>query len=49
MMEIFSNMVEEIIEIFMDDFSVFRSSFDNCICNLSLVLQRCQDTNLVLT
>ncbi|KAL5570821.1 hypothetical protein UlMin_020418 [Ulmus minor] len=34
--------------VFMDDFSVFGSSFDNCLANLSLVLQRCVDTNLVL-
>ncbi|KAL5578548.1 hypothetical protein UlMin_020247 [Ulmus minor] len=34
--------------LFMDDFSVFGSSFDNCLANLSLVLQRCVDTNLVL-
>ncbi|KAK6143272.1 hypothetical protein DH2020_023620 [Rehmannia glutinosa] len=41
-------MVEEIMEVFMDDFSVFGNSFDHCLHNLSLVLQRCQDTNLVL-
>ncbi|KAL5565157.1 hypothetical protein UlMin_028321 [Ulmus minor] len=34
--------------VFMDDFSVFGSSFDNCLANLALVLQRCVDTNLVL-
>ena len=33
---------------FMDDFSIFGSSFDDCLSNLSLVLQRCVDTNLVL-
>ena len=48
MMAIFSNMVEEFIEIFMDDFSIFGSSFDNCLHNLSLVLQKCENTNLVL-
>ena len=48
MMAIFFNMVEEFIEIFIDDFSVFGSSFDKCLHNLSLVLQRCEDTNLVL-
>ena len=48
MMAIFSDMVEKFIEIFMDDFSVFGSSFDNCLNNLSLVLQRCEETNLVL-
>src|SRR3954462_9803295 len=33
---------------FMDDFSVYRSSFDSCLDNLSLVLERCVSTNLVL-
>ena len=32
----------------MDDFLVFGSSFDNFLHNHSLVLQRCEDTNLVL-
>ena len=31
----------------MDDFSTFRSSFNKCLHNLVLVLQRCEDTNLV--
>jgi hypothetical protein len=48
MMAIFSDMVEKCIEIFMDDFSVFGRSFDGCLNNLERVLQRCEDTNLVL-
>jgi hypothetical protein len=48
MMAIFSDMVEEILEIFMDDFSVFGSTFDHCLHNLSLVLQRFEEKNLVL-
>ena len=32
----------------MDDFSVYGSSFDDCLNNLDRVLQRCKDTNLVL-
>ena len=48
MMAIFSDMVEDIMEIFMDDFSVFSTSFDHCLHNLALVLQRCEDKNLVL-
>ena len=38
MMSIFSDMIEKCIEVFMDDFSVFGSSFDDCLSNLSLVL-----------
>ncbi|CAL2240362.1 unnamed protein product [Prunus armeniaca] len=48
MMSIFSDMVERFIEVFMDNFSIFGSSFDSCLSNLALVLQRCEETNLVL-
>ena len=48
MMSIFSDMVEKIIEVFMDDFSVFGPSFDDCLKNLELVLSRCEETHLVL-
>ena len=48
MMAIFSDMVEDIMEIFMDDYSVFGTSFNHCLHNLALVLQRCEDKNLVL-
>ncbi|KAK6153430.1 hypothetical protein DH2020_013069 [Rehmannia glutinosa] len=36
------------MEVFMDDFFVFGDSYDHCLDNLSLVLQRCKETNLVL-
>ncbi|KAH9734758.1 hypothetical protein KPL71_017490 [Citrus sinensis] len=48
MMSIFSDYVENIIEVFMDDFTVYGDSFDKCLDNLTLVLKRCIDTNLVL-
>ena len=48
MMSMFSNLVEEAMEIFMDDFSVYGSIFENCLENLEIVLQRCQDKNLAL-
>ena len=48
MVFMFSDLVEEIMEIFMDDFSVYGSSFENCLDNLSVVLQRCKDKNLAL-
>jgi hypothetical protein len=48
MMAIFSDMVEQIIEVFMDDFSVFGTSFDDCLAKLALVLERCEKTNLIL-
>src|SRR4051812_15727306 len=48
MMAIFSDMVEKFMEIFMDDFTITGDSFDQCLDNLTLVLQRCIKTNLVL-
>src|SRR4051812_16541602 len=48
MMAIFSDMVEKFMEIFMDDFTITGDSFDQCLNNLTLVLQRCIKTNLVL-
>ena len=32
----------------MDDFSVFGASFENCLANLEKVLQRYEESNLVL-
>ena len=48
MMSIFSDLVEEVMEIFMDDFSIYGSNFEDCLKNLEIVLQRCQDKNLTL-
>ena len=48
MMAVFSDMVEQIIEVFMDGFSVYGSTFDDCLINLRAVLQRCAKTSLVL-
>ena len=38
MMSISSDFVEEAMEIFMDDFSIYGSSFENCLENLETVL-----------
>jgi hypothetical protein len=48
MLSIFSDMVECFLEIFMDDFSVFGDSFDDCLTNLEKVLSRCKEKNLIL-
>ncbi|GJS62897.1 reverse transcriptase domain-containing protein [Tanacetum coccineum] len=48
MLAIFHNMIEESVEVFMDDFSVFGNSFDKCLNNLDKMLQRCKDAHLVL-
>nr|GEY21895.1 reverse transcriptase domain-containing protein [Tanacetum cinerariifolium] len=47
-MAIFHDMIEETMEIFMDDFSVFGDSFPSCLSHLDKMLKRCEDTNLVL-
>src|SRR3954468_22040227 len=48
MQAIFSDFIEKSIEVFMDDFSVYGSSFDLCLKNLDEVMERCIETNLVL-
>ncbi|KAK5835372.1 hypothetical protein PVK06_011060 [Gossypium arboreum] len=48
MMAIFYELVKDVMEVFMDDFSVFGNSFHLCLKNLKRVLIRCEETNLVL-
>ncbi|GJV93446.1 reverse transcriptase domain-containing protein [Tanacetum coccineum] len=48
MMAIFHDMIEETIEVFMDDFSVFGGFFSSCLFHLDKMLKHCEDTNLVL-
>ncbi|GJW87677.1 reverse transcriptase domain-containing protein [Tanacetum coccineum] len=48
MMAIFHDMIEETMEVFMDDFSVFENSFKTCLSHLDKMLKRCEDTNLCL-
>ena len=48
MMSIFSDMIEEIMEVFIDDFFVYGKTFNDCLKNLDKVLQRCEEKHLVL-
>ena len=48
MMSIFSELVENVVEVFMDDFSVYGDNFEHCLENLEKILIRCKETNLVL-
>ena len=48
MMSMFSYLAEEVMEIIMDDFTIYGSSFEHCLQNLGTVLHRCQDKNLAL-
>ncbi|WVZ84678.1 hypothetical protein U9M48_031682 [Paspalum notatum var. saurae] len=47
MMAIFFDFIENIMEVFMDDFSVYGKNFDQCLENLEKVLQRCKEVDLV--
>jgi len=49
MIAIFSDMVEKFLEIFMDDYSVFGPFFEECLRNLTRVLERCTEVNLILS
>ncbi|GJX49507.1 hypothetical protein Tco_0276352 [Tanacetum coccineum] len=40
---IFHDMIKESVEVFMENFSVFGNSFDNCLNNLDKMLQLCKD------
>ncbi|GJY55211.1 reverse transcriptase domain-containing protein [Tanacetum coccineum] len=48
MMAIFQDMIVESIKVFMDNLSIFRNSFDNCLNNLDKMLQRGKDAHLFL-
>jgi hypothetical protein len=48
MMSIFSEMIEKIMEVFMDDFTVYGKTFNDCLENLDRVLQGCEEEHLVL-
>nr|GEY44850.1 reverse transcriptase domain-containing protein [Tanacetum cinerariifolium] len=48
MMEIFHDMIEKTMEVFMDDVLVFGNSFQSCLSHLERMLKRCEYTNLCL-
>ncbi|RVW27322.1 Retrovirus-related Pol polyprotein from transposon 17.6 [Vitis vinifera] len=48
MLSIFSDMVERIMEVFMDDITVYGGIFEECLVNLEAVLHRCIEKDLVL-
>nr|GEU29206.1 reverse transcriptase domain-containing protein [Tanacetum cinerariifolium] len=48
MIAIFHDMIEKTMKVFMDDFLVFEDSFSSCLTNLDKMLERCEETNLVL-
>ena len=48
MLSMFSDMVERIMEVYMDDITVYEGDFEECLTNLEAILQRCIEKNLVL-
>ncbi|KAL6324773.1 hypothetical protein AAG906_018300 [Vitis piasezkii] len=48
MLSIFSDMVERIMEVFMDDITMYGTSFEDCLSHLEDVLKRCIEKDLVL-
>ena len=48
MLSIFNDMVERIMEVYMDDITIYGSTFEECLANLETVLQGCIAKNLVL-
>nr|GEV94163.1 reverse transcriptase domain-containing protein [Tanacetum cinerariifolium] len=48
MMAIFHDMIEKTMEVFMNDFLGFESSFQTRLSHLERMLKRCEDTNIYL-
>jgi hypothetical protein len=48
MIVIFSDLIEKIMEVFLDDSSIYGKTFEDCFPNLEKVLKRCQMVDLVL-
>ena len=48
MLSIFSDMVERIMEVFIDDITIYGSTFKECLVNLEAVLNRCIEKDLML-
>ena len=48
MLSIFGDMVEHIMEVYMDDITIYWGTFEECLANVETVLRRCIENNLVL-
>eukprot|EP00253_Pinus_taeda_P007704 PITA_07704 len=46
---IFSDLIHDCVEVYMDDFTVYGDSFEEALENLEKVLIRCKETNLSLS
>eukprot|EP00253_Pinus_taeda_P010530 PITA_10530 len=48
-LRIFSDLIHDCVEVYMDDFIVYGNSFEEALENLEKVLIRCKETNLSLS
>ena len=48
MLSIFNDMVKRIMEVYMDDITIYGGTFEDCLANLEIFLNRCLEKNLVL-
>ena len=48
MISIFGDMIEKILEVFMDDLSVYEDTYESCLEHLEHILERCEESHLVL-
>jgi hypothetical protein len=48
MIAIFSDLIEKVMEVSMDDFSIYGKTFKDFLANLDKVLKLCQMADLVL-
>ena len=46
---IFSDLTQDCVEIYMDDFTAYGDDYGQALANLDKVLTRCQETNLALS
>lgn len=47
MMSIYSNMVQQMLEVFMDDFSIFWELYDDYLYNLENMLRIYEEINFI--
>jgi hypothetical protein len=46
---IFSDMVNDCMEIFMDDFTPYATDFEDALSNMEKVLKRCKQSHISLS
>lgn len=48
LIKIFSDLIDDIVEVFIDDFLVFQKIFYACLSDLQIVLKKCEEKQLLL-